>query len=94
MATIEVTHEREGTHHWTYAVRVVDGADSFDHEVTLSFQDYDHWTRGRVAPSRAVNAAFEFLLSREPASSILPRFDCSVIRRYFPEVDQELPKLL
>ena len=32
-----------------------------------------------------VRASFEFLLGRESAGSILPRFDLSVIARYFPE---------
>ena len=41
-----------------------------------------------------VVAAFEFLLEREPVGSILQKFDCSLIRRYFSEVDQELPKLI
>jgi len=49
---------------------------------------------GRVAPEKVVDAAFRFLLDREPASSILENFDCAVIRRYFPEVDRELPKMM
>jgi hypothetical protein len=32
-----------------------------------------------------VRASFDFLLDREPAGSILPSFDLSVIARYFPE---------
>ena len=38
------------------------------------------------APDAAslVRASFEFLLEREPATSILPRFDLEVIERYFP----------
>ncbi len=35
------------------------------------------------APS-LIRAAFQFLLEREPAGSILPRFDLGVIERYFP----------
>jgi hypothetical protein len=34
---------------------------------------------------RLVRASFEFLLEREPATSILPRFELDVIGRYFPE---------
>lgn len=94
MADIEVSDEAEHTNHWSYAVSVFDGGRKHDYAVTLSFQDYDLWSRGRVAPSRVVEAAFVFLLDNEPASSIMARFDCSVIRRYFPRVDQELPGLL
>ena len=32
-----------------------------------------------------MRASFEFLLEREPPSSILGRFDLDIIGRYFPE---------
>lgn len=92
MPEIEIGPEQEKPNHWAYHVRVFDAGRTHEYDVTLSFQDYDHWSRGRVSPSRVVQAAFEFLLEREPASSILAKFDCSVIRRYFPDVDRELPK--
>ena len=40
-----------------------------------------------------VRASFEFLLEREPAGSILPRFDLSVIERYFPGWPEEMRSL-
>lgn len=91
MADIEINHETEATGHWQYAVTIFDCGRRQTHQVTLSFQDYDLWSRGRVAPSRVVEAAFEYLLDHEPAGSILPKFDCSIIRRHFPAVDRELP---
>lgn len=94
MADIEIGQETESENHWSYDVRVFDQGRTHEHQVTLSFQDYDHWSHGRVAPSQVVRAAFAFLLDREPAGAILSKFDCSVIRRYFPEVDQELAKYL
>lgn len=94
MAEIEVGEETEARHHWAYAVSVFDAGRKHDYAVTLSFQDYDLWSRGRVSPSRVVETAFRFLLANEPAGSIMSRFDCSVIRRYFPQVDQELPEML
>lgn len=94
MPTIEIGTETEGRNQWSYEVRVVDGGQRFDYRVSLNWSDYDLWCHGRVAPERVVRAAFNFLLSKEPASSILPKFDCSVIRRYFAEVDRELPKLI
>ena len=94
MAEIAIGIETEGDNHWSYDV-VVTTAQGVRHEfvVRLSWQDYDLWSHGRVAPSRVVEAAFEFLLSREPAAEILPKFDCAVIRRYFPDVDKQLPTL-
>lgn len=94
MAEIDVGTETEGPHGWAYEVRVFDAGKTHAYHVTLSFSDYDHWSHGRVAPSKVVEKAFVFLLEREPATRILPKFDCSVIRRYFPEVDKELPKLI
>lgn len=43
---------------------------------------------------RAVRESFEFLLEREPASSIMPEFSLDVIPTYFPEYEEELPKRL
>ncbi|MCC7406482.1 MAG: hypothetical protein IT442_00315 [Phycisphaeraceae bacterium] len=94
MARIEIGIETEGANHWTYEVRVHEDRALYAHRVTLGWSDYDLWSHGRAAPQDVVRAVFEFLLKREPASSILPRFDCSVVRRYFPEVDRELPKML
>ena len=91
MAEIEVGEETESTHHWAYEVRVFDAGRAYPFTVTLSFQDYDLWSRGRVAPSRVVEACFRYLLARESPGEIMPKFDCSVIRRFFPEVDAELP---
>jgi len=35
--------------------------------------------------------SIEFLLEREPVSSILPEFSLAVIPNYFPEYKEELP---
>lgn len=94
MATIDVGTETEGSNHWAYEVRVQDNGHRYEYRVTLGWSDYDLWCHGRVAPERVVKAAFEFLLAREAASSIQPKFDCSVIRRYFSEVDRELPTMI
>ncbi len=92
MANIVIGPEREGANHWAYEVTVRDGEVEHRFAVTLGWSDYDLWSHGRAPPSRVVEAAFEFLLQRESAAEILRKFDCSVIRRYFPQVDAELPK--
>ena len=94
MAEINVKTETENAQSWTFNVEVGDGPRNHEYDVTLNWSDYEHWSRGQVAPEKVVRAAFEFLLAREPATAIMSRFDCAVIRRYFPEVDKELPKLL
>lgn len=94
MAEIEVSNEQERDHQWSYQVVVYDQGRRHAFDVTLGYADYDHWSHGRVPPSRVVQAAFEFLLENEPVTSIMTRFDCSVIRRYFPKVDKDLPARL
>jgi hypothetical protein len=54
----------------------------------------DRLTAGRHTPERFLEAAFRFLLDREPKESILSRFDVTVISRYFPDFEQELPRYL
>jgi hypothetical protein len=49
----------------------------------------------RVRNGKAlVRASFAFLLDREPASSILPKFSLDVIPRYFPEYRREIQSYL
>ncbi len=94
MTDINVQTETDSPRGWTFTVALEDNGKRYDFSVKLSWSDYDHWSHGRVAPERVVQAAFEFLLQREPADMILGEFDCAIIRRYFPEVDSELAKLL
>jgi len=45
-------------------------------------------------PERCVEAAFRFLLDREPKEAILARFDITLIASYFPEFSREFPRYL
>jgi hypothetical protein len=45
---------------------------------------------GDVAPDELVRASFEFLLKREPATSILREFSLDVISHYFPSYPGEI----
>jgi hypothetical protein len=45
-------------------------------------------------PAAIVRATIAFLLDREPPTSIMERFDCSVVSRFFPEYEAELPHYL
>jgi hypothetical protein len=64
------------------------------HHVTMSRETCNRLTVGKNTPERCVEAAFRFLLDREPKESILGHFDVTVISRYFPEFDRELPRYL
>ncbi len=75
-----------------FDVRVGEAGGATRHRVTLSKADLARL--GGVAPERLIEAAFRFLLDREPKEAILARFDISVIARYFPEFERELPNYL
>jgi hypothetical protein len=94
MAEIQIGTETEGPNQWVYEVTVFDAGRRHAYRVTLGWSDYDLWSHGRVAPQKVVEAVFAFLLRHEPAADILPRFDCSLVRRYFPEIDRELPTMI
>ncbi len=63
------------------------------HRVTIAAAHLRRLSSG-VPPERCVEAAFLFLLDREPNEAILGRFDISVISRYFAEFERELPRYL
>ena len=64
------------------------------HQLTMSRETCERLTGGKHAPERLIEAAFRFLLDREPKESILGRFDVSIIARYFPEFERALPNYL
>ncbi len=64
------------------------------HHVSMTPESYERLAAGKATPEALVEAAFRFLLDREPKESILGRFDVTVIARYFPEFERELPGYL
>ncbi|MBI3804401.1 MAG: hypothetical protein HY282_11640 [Nitrospirae bacterium] len=64
------------------------------HEVTMPESVYQKLTAGKISPERCVQAAFQFLLDREPKEAILSRFDLTAIPRYFPTFEQDFHKYL
>ena len=60
------------------------------HIVTLSQDYYEKLTAGSVSADELIEASFEFLLAREPNTSILPEFDLKVISDYFPAYEREM----
>ena len=93
MSRIVVKTEVEKGNGWSFEVDVID-EETTEFEVTLNWSDYDLWCHGKTAPEKVIDAAFRFLMEREPVSAIMRRFDCAVIRRYFSEVDRVLPTML
>jgi hypothetical protein len=68
-----------------YRVTVVDGKHRTSHVVTATPSDVERYAAAETSPEQLIEASFEFLLEREPPSSILSTFALPVIERYFPE---------
>ena len=74
-----------------FDVVVREGKGETRHHVTMSRELCERLTAGKHTPERCVEAAFRFLLDREPKESILRRFDLTAISR-FPEFEREMPR--
>ena len=90
---IEVRRTGEGDP-LEFEVVVREGEGETRHHVTMARGTCDRLVGGKQTPERCIEAAFRFLLDREPKESILSRFDVTVISSYFPEFEQELPRYL
>ena len=72
-----------------YEVTVSAGSGQSQHRVTLSPQQLENLCPG-TAPEACLEAAFRFLLDREPKEAILGKFDVMVIAKYFPEFEGKI----
>jgi hypothetical protein len=77
-----------------FAVTVRESNGKTSHQVSMSRQTWQRLCGGKYPPERCVDAAFRFLLDREPKESILGRFDVTLIARYFPSFERDLPAYL
>jgi len=67
----------------------VQGAVVTHHRVRVTQADLARFSEGRSSEQLMV-ASFQFLLEREPNTSILTSFDLPLIGRYFPEYEQDI----
>jgi hypothetical protein len=67
----------------------VQGSVTTRHRVRVTKADLARFAEGR-APEEMLRASFEFLLEREPNTSILASFDLPQIGHYFPEYEQDV----
>jgi hypothetical protein len=72
---------------------VVEGTVTTSHTVTVD-PSYAARIAGEVPVETLVRRSFDFLLEREPNTSILRRFDLAVIGRYFPEYERVIRGML
>ena len=67
----------------------VQGTAPTHHRVRVTMKDLDRLAAGHSA-EELLQASFQFLLEREPNTSILGSFDLPLIGRYFPEYEKEI----
>jgi hypothetical protein len=77
-----------------FEVVIREGKGETRHHVTMARDTFERLSAGGHAPERCLEATFRFLLDRESKESILSHFDVTVISRYFPEFERELPRYL
>jgi hypothetical protein len=77
----------------TFKVTVADQTTT-THTVTAAPDYWQKITEGAVSAEKLVKKSFEFLLEREPNTSILGTFDLPVIQRYFPEYENTIRTML
>ena len=81
---IEVKHTAGDE--WQVSVR---GGVITHHRVRVTRADIARFAEGRSAED-LLEESFQFLLEREPSTSILASFDLPLIGHYFPEYEQEI----
>jgi hypothetical protein len=89
---IEITKKSDGDP-LEFDVTVREGRSETRHHVTMNTEVFTKLSGGHT-PDQILEAAFRFLLDRESKESILGQFDITVISRYFPEFERELPRYL
>jgi hypothetical protein len=78
---------------WSCEITVGDDSAATRHVVDVADADLERFP-GATSPEALMQAAFDFLLTREPRDSILTRFELPLIGRYFPEWEREVAKRL
>ena len=77
----------------TFKVTVAD-LTTTTHTVTVAIDYWQKITEGTVSAEKLVEKSFEFLLEREPNTSILGTFDLPLIQHYFPECEKTVRTML
>ena len=62
------------------------------HEVTVTDQSLSDLTNNKVTKEQLLEFSFNFLLDREPNTSILSKFDINVISKYFSDYRDEVKR--
>ena len=64
------------------------------HIVILTNEYHDSLTKKKISKKKLLEYSFQFLMKREPNTSILSFFELNIISKYFPEYEKEIKKIL
>ena len=64
------------------------------HIIILNDKLYKYLTNKKISKKKLVEYSFQFLLDREPNTSILSIFELDMISKYFPEYENEIKKYI
>ena len=92
MMTVKIDVQPAGENQ--FRVHLIEGKSETRHVVTVTPENYQRLTGGKVDATQLVRRSFEFLLENEPKESILQKFDLTGISRYFPEYETEIARRL
>ena len=63
------------------------------HTVLLTDEYHDSLTKKKISKKKLLEYSFQFLLDREPNTSILSFFELNIISKYFPEYENEIKNI-
>ena len=63
------------------------------HTVLVTDEYYDTLTKKKISKKKLLEYSFQFLLDREPNTSIMSFFSLSILSKYFPEFENEIKNL-
>ena len=69
-----------------FSVEAIDKETTF-HKVIISDKIHQNLTGGKVSKTQLLEKSFEFLLEREPNTSILTNFEIQLISNYFSDYE-------
>ena len=96
MPNVAVKTEVETDRGWSFrvAVREDDAAPASEHELLLSWVDYEHWTHGLASPSRVAEVVVTTVRDAKPDLQLPPKFDASTCRRWVRDLDARVREAL
>lgn len=101
MAKVTVESETPGDRGWVFRIVVERGwappnppPPRTEHEVTLSWVDYEYWSHGSAAPEQVARRVVEALLREDPFRELPGSFDASTARRWMRSLDATMEALL